>query len=392
MRLRHRFRIYPTPAQADSIARAFGCCRVVFNDVIAFRDAALAEGRPWVTDAEVSRVVVTEAKRRPERAWLADASAVALQQSVRDANRAYKQYFDSRSGRRRGGHVGRPRFKSRRDRRQAVRFTRNARFKITAKGRLRLPDIGDVLVVWSRDLPGDPSSVTVVRDAAGRYFASFVCEVSVQPLPGNGRAVGLDLGVASFAADSNGGKVPAPQPLRSVERRLARAHRALARKRPGSANRQKARSAVAALHAAVSDKRTDFLHRLSSEIISENQVVVIEDLCVTGLARTRLAKSVLDAAWNRFTRMLEYKAALYGREVVKIDRFLPSTRTCSSCWVVGAPKPLHVRSWTCQHCGVLHDRDVNAAKVILAAGLAERENACGAEEDLVARLHDQASV
>lgn len=391
MRLRHRFRIYPSPTQADSLARAFGCCRVVFNDVIALRDAAPAEGRPWVSDAEVSRVVVTEAKRRPERAWPADASAVALQQAVRDANRAYKHYFDSRNGRRRGGPVGKPRFKSRRDRRQAVRFTRNARFKVTPGGRLRLPNVGDVKVVWSRDLPSDPSSVTVIRDAAGRYFVSFVCEVPEQSLPDNGRAVGLDLGLTSFTTDS-GGKVPAPQPLRAAERRLARAHRALARKRPGSANREKARSAVAVLHAAVSDTRTDFLHRLSSKIISENQVVVMEDLCVKGLARTRLAKSVHDAAWNRFTRMLEYKAALYGREVIKIDRFLPSTRTCSSCRVVGAPKPLHVRSWTCQHCGVLHDRDVNAAKVILAAGLAERENACGAEKDLVARLRDQASV
>ncbi|GAA2127819.1 RNA-guided endonuclease InsQ/TnpB family protein [Glycomyces algeriensis] len=392
MRLRHRYRIYPTPAQANSLARAFGCCRVVFNDVIALRDAALAEGRPWVSDAEVSRVVVTEAKRRPERAWLADASAVALQQAVRDANRAYKHYFDSRSGRRRGGPVGKPRFKSRRDRRQAVRFTRNARFKITPDGRLHLPSIGEMAVTWSRDLPGEPSSVTVIRDAAGRYFASFVCEVAVRPTPDNGKAVGLDLGLDSFVADSDGAKVEAPRLLRAAARRLERAHRALARKRPGSANREKARSAVAALHAAVADRRADFLHKLSSRIISENQVVVIEDLCVKGLARTRLAKSVHDAAWNRFTRMLEYKAALYGREVVKIDRFLPSTRTCSSCWVVGAPKPLQVRSWTCQHCGVLHDRDVNAAKVILAAGLAERKNACGAVEDLVAHPRAQASA
>lgn len=392
MRLRHRYRIYPTPAQADSLARAFGCCRVVFNDVIALRDAAFAEGRPWMTDAEVSRIAVTEAKRRPERAWLADTSAVALQQAVRDANRAYRHYFESRNGRRRGGPVGKPRVKSRRDRRQTARFTRNARFKITPNGRLRLPNIGDLAVAWSRDLPGEPSSVTVVRDAAGRYFASFVCEVAERPMPASGRAVGLDLGLDVFVADSNGAKVKAPRLLRAAGRRLERAHRALARKRPGSANREKARTAVAALHAAVADKRTDFLHKLSSRIISENQVVVVENLCVKGLARTRLAKSVHDAAWNRFTRMLQYKAALYGREVVKIDRYLPSTRTCSSCWVVGIPRPLQVRSWTCQHCGVLHDRDVNAAKVILAAGLAERKNACGAVEDLVARPRAQASA
>lgn len=306
MRLRYRFRMQPTPVQANAIAKTFGSCRVVFNDVIALRDAALAAGRDWVSDAEVSRVTVTEAKRRPERAWLAETSAVALQQAVRDANRAYRNYFDSRTGRRKGAPVGRPRFKTRRDRRQTARFTKNARFKITADGRLRLPT--------------------------------------------------------------------------------------LARKRPGSANRAKARSAVALLYTAVADARTEFLHRLSKRIIDENQVVVIEDLCVKGLARTRLAKSVHDAAWTRFTRMLEYKAALYGREVVKVDRLLPSTRTCSSCAVVGDHKPLHVRSWTCQHCGVLHDRDVNAAKVILAAGLAERQNACGSVEDLLTHPRERASA
>ncbi|MDR7338400.1 putative transposase [Glycomyces lechevalierae] len=362
----------------------------MFNDVIELRDKAFAEGRPWVNDAEVSRRVVTEAKRRPERAWLAETSAVALQQAVRDANKAYRHYFAARTGKRARGPVGKPRFKSRRDRRQAIRFTRNARFKITAAGRLRLPGIGEVSVVWSRDLPSAPSSVTVVREASGRYFASFVCETRDDPLPDTGRAIGLDLGLASFVTGSDGSKTAAPQYCRRAERKLAKANRNLARKRPGSANREKARRAVAVAHSRVADARTDFLHRLSSKIIGENQVVVIEDLCVKALARTRLAKSVHDAGWARFTAMLEYKAARRGRELVKTDRFLPSTRTCASCRAVGDRKPLHVRSWTCNHCGVLHDRDVNAAKVILAAGLAERENAYGAEEDLLAPPRDQA--
>lgn len=390
--MRYRYRLHPTTAQAGALAKVFGCCRVVFNDVVALRRQALAEGRPWITDAEISRLVVTEAKRTPERAWLAEVSAVALQQSVRDANRAYRNHFASKTGARAGAAVGGPRFKSRRDRRQAARFTRNSRFKVTADGRLRLPGIGDLKVIWSRDLPSEPSSVTVIRDASGRHFASFVCEVEARPSTPTDRAVGLDLGLASFATDSNGAKTAAPRPLRSTERRLARAQRALARKRPGSANREKARRTLAALHTRVTDARADFLHRLSSAIISENQVVVIEDLCVKALARTRLAKSVHDAGWAAFTHMLEYKAALRGRCLVRIDRYFPSTRTCSACWTVGDRKPLQVRTWACDHCGVLHDRDVNAAKVILAAGLAERENACGAVEDLLARLRERASV
>jgi putative transposase len=391
MRLRYRYRLYPSAPQRAALAKAFGCCRVVFNDVIALRRAAFEEGKPWVGDAEVSRLVVTEAKRRKDRAWLAEVSSVALQQAVRDANRAYRNHFDALTGKRAGGPVGRPRFKSRRDRHQSMRFTRNARFKITADRRLRLPGIGEVKVIWTRDLPGEPSSVTVVKDSAGRYFASFVCEVGPSPL-GTGGSLGLDLGLDSFVTGSDGRKVAAPRHFRSAERRLAKAQRRLARKRPGSANREKARRSVALLHAAVADARSDFLHRLSSAIISENQVVVVEDLCVKALARSRAGKSVHDAGWTAFTRMLEYKAALRGREVVKIGRFFPSTRTCSSCWSVGDRKPLHVRSWACNHCGVLHDRDANAAKVILAAGLAERENACGAVEDLLARLRSRASA
>ncbi|GAA2294814.1 RNA-guided endonuclease TnpB family protein [Glycomyces scopariae] len=391
MQIRYRFRLYPSPAQERALAKAFGCCRVVFNDVIALREAALAEGRPWPGDAEVSRTVVTEAKRRPDRAWLAGTSAVALQQAVRDANRAYRNHFASRTGARAGGPVGKPRFKSRRDRRQTMRFTRNARFAVTAARRLRLPGIGEVAVVWSRDLPSEPSSVTVIRDASGRYFASFVCEAPARPAA-EGGAIGIDLGLASFVADSDGRKTPAPRILRRADRRLARAQRRFARRRPGSRNRERARREVATLHARVADARTDFLHRLSSKIISENQVVVVEDLDVAALARTRFAKSVRDAGWARFTAMLEYKAALAGGRLVRVPRFLPSTRTCSSCWTVGEHRPLRVRYWACNDCGVLHDRDVNAAKVILAAGLAERENACGAVEDLLARLRAQASA
>ena len=364
---------------------------MVFNDVIALREQRYRDGLPYLSDTEVSRLVTTVAKRTPERAWLAEASAVTLQSAVRDANTAYRNFFASLTGKRKGGRVGKPRFRSRRDRRQAMRFTKAARFKIV-EGRLRLPGIGDVKVVWSRDLPSEPSSVTVIKDAAGRYFASFVCAVEPETKPALNTAVGIDLGLKTFLTDSQNIKIPAPRYLRKAERALKRAQKALSRKRPGAANREKARAEVARRHAKVADARSDFLHRLSSKIVDENQVVVIEDLCVKGLARTRLAKSVHDAGWSMFTAMLEYKAAWYGREVHRVDRWFPSTRTCGACFHKGERQPLHVREWTCANCNTHHDRDANAAQVILAAGLAERENGCGTVEDLLVRLREVASV
>jgi putative transposase len=233
---------------------------------------------------------------------------------------------------------------------------------------LRLPKIGDVAVRWSRELPSAPSSVTVTVDPAGRYHASFVVEVPDQPLPRSESEVGIDLGLTMFAALSNGRKVDNPRFARKAARKLRKAQRALSRKRRGSKNRAKARRTVAACHARVCDTRRDWLHKQSTAIIGENQAVYVEDLCVVGLARTRLARSVHDAGWATFVRMLEYKAARHGRSFARIDRWFPSTRTCSVCGRVGEANPLSVREWTCP-CGAVHDRDVNAARNILAAGL-----------------------
>jgi putative transposase len=387
---RFRFRLYPTTTERSMLKRGFGCCRVVFNDVIALREQRFRDGEPPLSNSAVSHLVTTAAKRTPERNWLSKVSSVALQQAVNDANTAYRNFFASITGKRKGGRVGKPRFRTRRDRHQTMRFTRNARFKITAERLLRLPGIGDLKIIWSRDLPSDPSSVTIIKDAAGRYFASFVCEVKPKAKPFCGSDIGIDLGLKEFLADSDGTLTPAPRFLRKAERALKRSQKILSRRRPGSANREKARAEVARLHAKVADARADFLHKLSSKIIDENQVVIIEDLCVKGLAQTRLAKSVHDAGWSMFCAMLEYKAAWYGREVHRINRWFPSTRTCSACFHKGGKQPLHVRDWTCTECGTHHDRDVNAAKVILAAGLAERENGCGAVEDLLAHLREKA--
>jgi putative transposase len=378
MQLRYNYRLYPTSGQRAALARAFGCARVVFNDGLRARQEAFAAGLPYVTDAELS-ARLTAAKASPERAWLGEVSAVVLQQALADLGTAYRNFFASITGTRKGPKIAAPRFRSRKDRRQAIRFTRNARWQITAGGKLRLPKVGDVLVRWSRELPSGPSSVTVIADAAGRYFASFVVEAGDDPLPQTGTEAGIDLGLTHFAVLSDGRKVANPRFLRRAERKLGKAQKALSRKVRGSSNRAKARIKVARVHARVADARRDWLHKESTRIIRDNQAVYVEDLCVAGLGRTRLAKSVHDAGWSAFTSMLEYKARRHGRAFGKAGRFEPTSQVCSACGVKDGPKPLSVRTWTCQACGTVHDRDVNAARNILAAGRADRLNARGGD-------------
>ncbi|GIH62367.1 RNA-guided endonuclease InsQ/TnpB family protein [Microbispora siamensis] len=378
MQLRYNYRMSPTPGQRVALARAFGCARVVFNDALRARQDAREQGLPYIADGELSKRVITQAKLTPERSWLGEVSSVVLQQALADLNTAYRNFFASITGKRKGPKVAPPRFRSKRDNRQAIRFTRNARFSITAGGKLRLPKIGEVPVRWSRALPAEPSSVTVVKDAAGRYFASFVIEVAEQPLPQVEPEAGIDLGLSAFAVLSNGRKIDSPRFLRRAEKKLKRLQRALSRKAKGSNNRAKARQKVARQHAKVADARREFHHQLSTKLIRDNQVVYVENLAVKGLARTRLAKSVHDAGWSQFVTMLEYKARLYGRAFHRIDRWFPSSKLCSECGTVQQSMPLNVREWACP-CGAVHDRDVNAAKNILAAGRADRLNACGAQ-------------
>ena len=377
VQLRYNYRMYPTPGQQIELARAFGCARVVFNDGLRARQEAREQGLPYLSDAELSRQVITLAKATRERAWLNEVSAVVLQQALADLNIAYRNFFASVSGKRKGRKVAPPRYRSRKDNRQAIRFTKNSRFKVLDNGRLRLPKIGDLAVRWSRTLPSAPSSVAIIKDAAGRYFASFVVQVTDEPLPPVKSEVGIDLGLTHFAVLSDGTKVAAPKFLRRAARKLKRLQQALARKQRGSQNRKKAVVKVARAHARVADTRRDWHHKLSTAIIRDNQAVYVEDLCAAGLGRTRLAKSVHDAGWAAFTAMLEYKAARYGRTFGRVDRFLPSTRMCSDCGGINEKMALNVRAWDCP-CGSHHDRDVNAALNILAAGRAESRNDRGA--------------
>ncbi|WP_340560808.1 RNA-guided endonuclease InsQ/TnpB family protein [Streptomyces sp. GSL17-111] len=377
MQLRYSFRMYPSAGQCTALAKAFGCALVVYNDALRARETARGEGKPFPKTGDLSKTLITEAKNTPERAWLAEVSAVVLQQSLRDLDTAYRNFFEGLKGKR--PRMGAPRYKSKRDNRQSVRFTANARWSVTPGGKLRLPKIGDVKVKWSRTLPSAPSTVTVVKDCAGRYFASFVVETGPEEvLPDVASEVGIDLGLGHFAVLSDGTKVDSPRFLRRAEKRLKKAQRALSRKEKGSSNRNKARIKVARAHAKVADARRGFHHQLSTKLIRENQAVAVEDLAVRGLARTRLAKSVHDAGWSAFVGMLEYKAARYGRTLVKIGRFEPTSQVCSRCGVKDGPKPLNVRVWTCGACGAVLDRDINAAvNVAKAAGLAV--SACGAQ-------------
>jgi putative transposase len=380
MLVRYRYRVYPEPHQVMMLARTFGCARAVFNDCLRLRETAHTAGEK-VSDTEVQRRVITLAKTTPERAWLGEVASVALVQACQDARRAYRNWFDSLSGKRKGRKAGHPRFRSRKDHRQSIRLTRNG-FSLHGD-RLYVAKVGDLKVRWSRPLPSAPSSVTVIREADGRYYASFVVEVAATPLPVVSSDVGLDLGLTTLAATSEGESIANPRHLRARERHLARAQRALCRKQKGSANWAKARVKVAAQHRKVREARADHLHKTALRLVRDNQAVYAEDLAVSGLARTRMAKSVHDAGWATLVRLLEEKAERYGRALVKVSRWFPSSQLCSACGVKDGPKPLSVREWTCAACGTKHDRDINAARNIrlegrkVAAGQADTLNACG---------------
>jgi putative transposase len=377
----YRYRIEPDEAQRAMLARTFGCDRVVFNDAVRVQEEACRAGQK-ITPTEVQRQVITLAKITDARAWLSEVASVALVQAVQDAHRAYRNFFDSASGKRRGRRVGRPRFKSRKDNRQSVRFTRNG-FSIRPNRRLYLAKVGEIRVRWSRDLPSKPSSVSIVLEPDGHYYASFVVEIVPTPLPRTDREVGVDLGIARLAtvADTDWRRrdIPNPRHLAHRLRKLRRLEREKSRRVKGGANRAKSRRKVAVQHGKVARARRDYHHKQSLGLMRENQAVYVEDLNVAGMVRNRsLARAISDAGWGHFVRLLKEKAERYGRTVTTVSRWLPSSKTCSACGHAAVEMPLRVREWRCSTCGAVHDRDHNAAINILAAGRAERLNARGA--------------
>lgn len=314
--------------------------------------------------------MLTAWKQTDELAFLGEVSCAPLQQTLRHLQVAFSNFWDKRSAY--------PRFKSKKRSRASAEYTRSAfRWR---DGRLTLAKMSESLDIrWSRPLPDGVSlsTATVSRDSAGRWFISLFCEdPRVRPLPPSNSVVGIDVGINHLLVLSNGEKIPNPQHERRDRLVLARAQRCLSRKQPGGSNRVKARLRVARIHARISDRRSDHLHKITTRLVRENQTLVIEDLAVSNMVRNQnLARAISDAGWRQFRQLLEYKAAWYGRDLVVLDRWFPSSKRCSACGVIAATMPLHVREWGCG-CGARHDRDVNAARNILAAGLAV--TVCGA--------------
>jgi putative transposase len=378
MQMRYRYRIEPTPAQQSMLGRVFGCCRVVFNDALRVRDDAYRAGVK-LSDSEIQRRVITAAKTTVERAWLAEVPSVALVQSVNDSRRAWRNFFDSRTGKRKGRKVGRPRMKSKKDQRQSFRLTRNG-FSLRSNGWLYLAKVGEVPVRWSRRLPSEPSSVTIIREPEGHYYASFVVDVEAAPLPTAAREAGVDLGITRLAtiATTEGSRIDVANPkhLGRKLRKLRRLEREKSRRQNGSKNRDKTRRKVAIAHNEVARARRDYHHKQALALVRENQVIYVEDLNVVGMvANRRLARAISDAGWAQFVQIIGEKAQRYGRTMHSVSRWLASSKTCSACHHRLDQLSLQVRQWTCPSCGAIHDRDYNAAKIILAAGRAVRLNA-----------------
>ena len=368
MKARYQFRFYPTDQQIRDLSRLFGCVRVVWNDALA-----ACKGSEKQPSYNQLSSLLTQSKQTEERVWLTEVSAVPLQQSVRNLNVAYQNFFNSVNGKRKGKKINPPRFKSRKSK-QSATFT-NVGFSIKGE-KVYLAKIGYLDVMWSRPLPSEPSSVTVIKDAAGRYFLSFVVEINPEKLPDNGKSVGIDLGITDFATLDNGEKIKSPKPLKKRFKKLRKAQRNLSRKQKGSKRREKARLKVAKLHAKIKDIRTDFLYKLSTRLIRENQTIVLEDLNTSGMLKNRkLSRAISDLGWRSFRDMLKAKSERYGRDFRVISRWEPTTQKCSCCGQIGGKKELSVREWTCLFCGETHDRDVNAAKNIkVAGGLSETRN------------------
>ncbi|MGI5489916.1 RNA-guided endonuclease InsQ/TnpB family protein [Microtetraspora malaysiensis] len=372
MRAAYKCRVYPTPEQAATLNRTFGCVRFVWNQTLAWRHARY-HGERAKTNFAQANAHLTAMKADSETAWLNEVSSVPLQQAVRHQQVAFTNFF--------AGRAKYPRYKSRNGR-QSAEYTRSGfRYR---DGRLFLAKTGTPLeFVWSwPDVDPasiNPTTVTVSRDPCGRWYVSFAVDVDdPDQAPATGAVVGVDLGITDFVVTSDGDKIANPRSLAKRERNLARYQRRMARKAKGSSNRMKAKAKVARAHRKVRAARADFLHKTSARLVRDHGVIVIEDLNVKGMVRNRsLAKAIYDCGWGEFRRQLEYKAAKYGRHLIVIDRWYPSSKTCSACGHLLAALSLGTRRWTCPGCGTLHDRDVNAAKNILAAGLAV--SACGGD-------------
>ena len=367
MKARYQYRFYPTVQQQQSLAQLFGCVRVVWNDALAI--CKQSEKKPKC--AELQKLVITQAKKLQERAWLSEVSAIPLQQSVADLEVAFRNFFDSCKGKRKGRKVGYPKFKKRTNS-QSARLTRGG---FSIKGdEVYLAKIGIVKPIWSRELPSEPSSVTIIKDCANRYFLSFVVEVEPISIDANNQSVGIDLGIKTFAVMSNGEKAVSPC-YKALDSKVRKLQRKLARQQKDSNRRRKTRIQIAKRHHQIADTRKDFLHKLSTKVVSENQTIVLEDLNVSGMLKNRkLSRAISQQGWREFRVLVEAKAEKYGRKFVVISRWEPTSQTCSDCGFKWGKIDLSVRSVLCLNCGTEHDRDENASVNIEVVGMGHRHD------------------
>ena len=367
MKARYQYRFYPTDQQRQSLAQLFGCVRVVWNDALAL----CKQSEKLPSNGDLQKLVITQAKKQQSREWLSNVSVTPLQQSVADLGVAYKNFFEFLKGKRKGKKVGVPRFKKKTSR-QSARFTLNS-FSIKGE-EVYLAKIGNVKPIWSRTLPSKPSSVTVVKDAAGRYFLSFVVEIVPAMIPAINASVGIDLGLKTFAVMSNGEKVNSPN-YSKLDKRIRRKQRQLARQVKGAKRREKTRNQIAKLHNQIADKRKDFLHELSTRVVNENQVIALEDLNVSGLVKNRkLARAISLQGWREFRVLCEGKSQKLEREFIVINRWEPTSQVCSCCGYRWGKLDLSARSVLCLSCGTEQDRDKNAAKNIEMVGMGHRHD------------------
>lgn len=367
----YTFRLYPNEAQARQINKTIGCARFIYNYFLARRKEHYAELGESLSKGRCSKML-TELKRDRDLLWLREADKFALQNSLTDLERAYTNFFD---GRKKGEQVGFPKFKKKHKAKQKYRtnLTNNNIAMDLETREIKLPKLGWVRFQKSKkltELPGQIVNATITHASSGKYFVSVLFMHQVRELPESHDYAGYDLGLKTYAFGSNGDIIENPRYLKQAEKKLARLQRSLSRKKKKSRNFCRQRIKVARQHERVANMRKNFLDQESTRIVRENQVIVLEDLKVKNMVKNRrLSKSMSDASWGTFRRMIEYKGRWYGRTVVSIDKFYPSSKLCSVCGEKNPMLTLSVREWACPHCGTVHDRDENAAINILNEGL-----------------------